>query len=238
MKKLILTLFISSLSCFLIGQNAYWTVYDMYVENGHENEVIGAIDKFMKTDAGKSMPALSVSVMLFAPSDIKTTHRLAFISPDKAIMAKMYTGVLQQTTDFQLMESTLNSSWHNVGAYLGKSLYSTPLPTDNYETVIGLHVTDPGKYLAAFKKFSDGVHAKYDGKIGMSLHQFYSGQESGMTHVVVVATDTFENLLGFTDEIYQSDLFKALQAEVKDIRKVLTNTTSATLARYNQPTGQ
>ena len=147
----------------------------------------------------------------------------------------MYSGVLQQTSDFQLMSSSMDQGSSNVGSYLGKSLHSTPPAQNNYGGAISLSVSDPASYLAAFKTFSSEIHAKWAGKLDMSLHQFISGQERGVSHIVVFNTATFEDYLRFTDEIYLSQTFKNFNAKVKDIRKLDSNTSSVTLARYNVP---
>ena len=116
------------------------------------------------------MPTTIVSAFLFANSEQKATHRMAFLSEKKAVFGKMYSGILQQISDFQLVTSSMDQGSSNVGSYLGKSLHATPPAQNNYAVAISLSVLDPVAYLAAFKTFSAEVLEKWEGKLDMLLH--------------------------------------------------------------------
>lgn len=207
----------------------------MDVQGGHSGDIASAIDTYMKTPDGKRMPQMAMSEIIFASSEEKASHRVAFFSPDKTLFQKMYSGEMQQKADFQLMTTTLDAYSANVGAYYGKSLYYTQGESDNYEVVLELSVSDPAAYLAAFKPFADAIHAKWGGKVGIALHQFLSGQEPGVSHVVVINTPDFATYMTVFDEVNISDFYKTFYNKVKDMRKLVSNSSSVTFARYNTP---
>ena len=235
MKKFVTLLLALCLASAGFAQTVYWSVYNLKVKNGHEAHVVNAIDKFMNSEAGKSMPTMVLTSKLFSSSEQDFTHQVIFSSPDKAVFGKMYSGILQQTADFQLLSASLDPSSKNVGSYLGKSLDVTNAGNGNYRTVVSLSVSDPATYLAEYKKFAAAIKAHWAGKVGIALHQVLSGNERDVTHVAVVDAPDFETLLDFSDQVYDSSFFRDFNRKVKDIRSTVSNSSTLILNSYNLP---
>lgn len=219
----------------LISQTTYWTAYNMEVNPGQEQNVVNAIDNFMASDVGKTMPSMFLRASLFSNSETSFTHQVVFLTEDISVIGKMYSGILQQTKDFQLMGSVLGASTKDQGSYLGKSLFRIGSITGNFTTIIAMNVDDPVTYFSAFKKMAEGVNAQWGDEIGASLHQVLSGNEEDVTHLAVVSAPDFEKLLSFWDKFYTTSYFKEFNSVVKDIREVISNQTVVTMNRYNMP---
>jgi hypothetical protein len=213
----------------------YWTAYNLKVNGGDQAQVVAAIDKFMASETGKAMPTASLVSKLFSSSEQEYTHQIVFGTTDKAAFGKMYSGILNQSTDFQLLGAALSNTSHNVGSYLGKSLDASAGSNGNYTTYVSLGVSDPATYLAEFKKLAAAVKSNWGGKVGMALHQFLSGNEAGVSHIVVVDAPDFETLLDFSDKIYSSAYFNDFNMKVKGIRSTVSNSSNVIVKRYNVP---
>lgn len=235
MKILITTLIALFITSAAFTQTVFWTAYNIKVNNGDDAKVFNAIDKFMESETGKTIPSATFSSKLFSSSEQEYTHQLVFGTTDKAAFGKMYSGILNLSTDFQLLGTQLDPSSHNVGSYLGKSLDNSDGASGNYTSYISLGVSDPATYLAEFKKFSAAVKANWSGKVGISLHQFLSGNEVGVSHIAVVDAVDFETLLDFTDKIYSTSYFLDFNNKVKGIRAVVSNSSNVVVKRYNVP---
>jgi hypothetical protein len=231
--KNLLTMLILLCSGMIISQTTYWSVYDFEVKPGQEDDVVTAFDRFFATETGKSLPSSALSASMFTNSETKFSHRLVFWSQDKKEFGKMYSGMLQQSTDMALLGMTLDQSIKPVASYLGKSLISEPVPGNNYRTLYELSVSDPATYAAAFSEMRTALIKKSGGRLGLDLHQFISGAEPGATHVVVTTAASMEELLEFTDMVFASAEFKKFAAKVKDIRKVQNIVTTFRAKMYN-----
>ena len=235
MKTLLITFLALVMSFQVMAQDFFWTVYNFKVKNGDDAKVLNAIDKFMESETGKAMPPAILTSKLFGSTQADFTHHLAFFTDDKAVFGKMYSGVLQQSADFQLMGSELDPSIKNGGSYLGKSVETSFGSQGNYRTLISLSVTDPVTYLSEFKKFASTITTQWEGKIGMVLHRFLSGSEPGVTHIAVISAPDFETLLDFSDKIYESKEFSEFNKNVRDIRSPIANNSDVVVRRYNLP---
>lgn len=221
--------------CLLFSQTTYWTAYNMKVESGQEEKLVNALDRFMASDVGKTLPTAYLRGRMFSNSETDFTHQIVFLTQDISVMGKMYSGLLQQDKDFQLMGSVMSSITENAGSYLGKSLFSIGSTTGNFSTIISLDVDDPAAYLPAFKKMSEGVNSEWGDEISASLHQVLSGNEEDVSHIAVVSAPNFEKLLSFWDKFYATPYFKEFNSVAKDIREVVSNLTLVTMKRYNMP---
>ena len=181
------------------------------------------------------MPYASVSGTLFASSSDKHTHSVVFATPDTEVFNKMYSGMLQQSTDMALLGQTLDRTIKPVASYLGRSLIAEPVEGNNYSTVYELAVSDPAAYAEAFATMRTALRAKTDGKMGLDLHQFLSGNEKGATHAVVANAASFGELLEYTDLVFGSPEFATFAAKVKDIRKILRIFSTVRMVEYNLP---
>ncbi len=235
MKRLVFTLLALCIAFAGFAQTMYWTAYNMKVKNGDDAKVLSAIDNFMNSETGKTMPPAALTSKLFSNSEQDFTHQVIFISPDKTSFGKMYSGTLQQSADFQLLGATLDHSTSNVGSYLGKSVDMSAASNGNYNTVVSLSVTDPATYISEFKKFAAAIKAQWGGKVGIALHRVLSGNEEGVTHIAVIDAPDFETLLDFSDQVYSSSFFASFNMKVKDIRSPVSNFSTVTLKRYNAP---
>ena len=235
MKKLF-TFCILFLTVSVFAQtNFYWTAYHFEVKPGQEDDVINAFDRFFESETGKAMPYASLNGAMFTNSGDKHSHALIFSSADKEDFNKMYSGMLQQSVDFALLGLTMEQSIKGVASYLGKSLIAEPVPGNNYSTIYELAVSDPAAYAKAFTTFRNAIRAKTNGKLGLDLHQFVSGNEKGATHVVVANAASFGELLDFTDMIFSSTEYATFAAAVKDIRTILRVFTEFRAKEYNLP---
>ena len=234
MKKLF-TFLILLLTVSLYAQTNFWTVYHFEVKPGQEDDVVNAFDRFFNSETGKAMPYASISASMFTNSTDKHTHSVVFASSGTDEFNKMYSGELQQSVDFALMSQTMDRSIKGVASYLGKSLISEPVPGNDYSTVYELAVSDPATYAEAFATMRTALRAKTDGKMGLDLHQFLSGNEKGATHAVVANASSFGELLEYTDMVFASPEFATFASKVKDIRKILRIFTTFRMKEYNLP---
>ena len=67
-----------------------------------------------------------------AGSNNEWTHRVSFGTQDKKLLAKMYSGILNQSKDFALFGNTMDRTTEGKGSYLGKSLIGEPLQNSNF----------------------------------------------------------------------------------------------------------
>ena len=223
--------------CAGFAQTMYWAVYHFEVKPGYETEVGNAFDRFFASETGKKLPYAAFGANMFSSSKDRWTHEILFASPNKEDFGKMYSGMLQQSIDYALLSQSLDVSMNGVASYLGKSIISEPIPGNNYSMVYELSVSDPATYAAAFTEMREAVLKKTDGKMGLDLHQFISGNEKDATHVAVATASSFEKLLDYTDTIFSSAEFAAFAKKVKDIRKRLRTFTTWTVKEYNVPDG-
>ncbi len=226
------------LTAVLAGaQTMYWSVYHFEVKPGHDQEVVNAFDRFFESETGKALPYAALGSAMFSSSKDSWTHQVIFASPDRAQFGKMYSGMLQQSTDFALFGSTLDRSIKSGASYLGKSVLGEDVTGNPYSTIYELSVSDPATYVAAFSDLRDAIIAESDGKMGVVLHQFVSGNEHGATHVAVVSAPTFEAMLEYTDSVFSGDAFATFAGKVKNIRKRLRTFTTYRMKEYNLPDG-
>lgn len=237
MKNLFFIAIVVLLSQTCFAQSFYWTVYHFDVKSGDEDAVVAAFDKFFNSETGKTLPYASLSANLFGNSSSKWSHELLFATDSKEAFGKMYTGQFQQSDDFSLLEGTLDQSMTSSASYLGKSVIAGSTPENRYSTVYELSVSDPASYAAAFTKFKEAIIAKVGPKMGLDLHQFMSGAETGATHAVVASAPTFEDLLDFTDATFSSDAYKTFSEEVKNKREILRIFSNIRLLEWNAPDG-
>lgn len=220
-----------------MSQTMYWSVYQFEIKAGQETEVMTAMDAFFKSDIGKSLPYAALSSAMFTSSKDKWTHEVLFASPNKSDFGEMYSGKMQQSLDYVLLGKTMNKSTKRVASYLGKSVIAAPSPGNNFVTVFEMSISDPKKYLPEFTKMRTAMIAASGGKMGMDLHQFFSGNELGATHAAVVTAATFADLLDYTDMVFSSSEYASFASKVKDIRKILRTFTTYTVKEYNVPDG-
>jgi hypothetical protein len=211
-------------SVVVFGQNPYWVVYDFEVHPDHEASVVNSFNQFFSSETGKMLPSASLSVSMFANSETKFTHRMAFWSDDAKELGKLYSNEMRGATDAQLMFSQTSKHLKPTASYLGKALIWAP-NTFNYSTVYVLGVSDPATYAAAFSEMRDAMMTASGGKLGLDLHVINSGNEPGATHAVVASAASFEDLLTITDMVFSSDAFKTFARKVKDIRTILNRFT-------------
>ncbi len=235
MKRILFTLLALCIAYAGFSQTMYWAVYNMKVNNGAEAKVLSAIDKYMMSETGKSMPTTAVNAKLFGSSEQEFTHQVIFSTLDKAVLGKLYSGMLQQKADFQLLGATLDEGTTGVGSYLGKSIDMTAASLGNYNMAVSLSISDPATYAAAYKTFAAAIKTKWGGKVGIALHRVLSGNEEHVTHVVVADAPDFVTLLDFSDQLYGSSFFADFNMKVKDIRSPISNFSTVTLKRYNMP---
>jgi hypothetical protein len=235
MKRTITFLFLFLFAISTYSQTTYWTAYNVEVAPGAEANVANAIDKYMNSEVGKTMPAMYFRASIFANSETKYTHQFVFLTQDKSVLGKMYSGILQQTNEFQLLGSVMGPNTSHAGSYLGKSLYSIGNVGGRYTTIVSMGVSDPGTYLAAFKKMTVAINAQFGDDISASLHQVLSGNEEGVSHLAVVSAPSFDMLLDFWDKFYATNAFMEFNKVATNVRKVVANTSVITLKEYNMP---
>ena len=237
MKSLFTTVLICVIASLGYAQSMYWSVYHFEVKPGFDEEVVNAFDRFFDSETGKSMPYAALGSALFSSSKDDWSHQVIFASPNKADLAKMYSGMLQQSKDYALFGSSLDRSIEGVAAYLGKSILGEDIPENSYSTIYELSVSDPATYVEAFSDLRDAIIDKSDGKLGVVLHQFISGNEHGATHVAVISAPSFQAMLDYTDLIFSSQEMATFAVKVKDIRKRLRTFTTFRMKEYNVPDG-
>ena len=228
----ILALFVLS---FGFGQDMYWSVYHFTVKSGDEEAVVQAVDKFFDSETGKKLPPAAFGAAMFTNSSSKWTHEVRFAAPTSDGLAQMYSGFLQASTDFAILDHTFSNSTKPVASYLGARLLGNYVPKAYFATVYELGVSDPAAYGAAFKTLYDEVLAMTDGGLSLSLHQVISGNEPGATHVVVAAAKSLDALLSYQNKIGQSAAWGKFVPVARANSEVLRQFTTVTFKEYNLP---
>ena len=237
MKKLLFLCLAFFLSAGSFAQNSYWAVYHFKVKDGHEGEVVRAMNKYFSSEASKTLPASNFNASLFSSSKDKWTHQMVFYSDDKNDFAEMYSGKLQGQLEFQLLGSAMDHTTEGVASYLGKRVLGEPVAGNSFTTVYELSVSDPAAYVEAFTELRNAALALGEGKIGVQLHAFLSGNELGATHAATISAPDMGTMLDFTDKLFASDAMKSFAAKAKPIRKRLRTFSTVNINRYNLPEG-
>ena len=72
------TLLVLCIAYVGFSQTMYWAVYNMKVNNGAESKVLTAIDKYMMSETGKSVPTAAVTAKLFGSSEKEFSYQVIF----------------------------------------------------------------------------------------------------------------------------------------------------------------
>ena len=97
---------------------------------------------------------------------------------------------------------------------------------------INLAVSDPAKYLKAWKKMSAETTKFFPG--GSSwLSQSYGGA-SPFTHNVLISANSYADLMNGLDKVYKSKSFAEFEKETAGIRKVIARTSSKRIASFTR----
>ncbi len=221
----------------LVAQSTYWTVYHFQVKPGQEDDVMAAMTKFFSSDVGKTLPPANFEASMFSSSKDKWTHQVVFFSEDANAFGEMYSGQLQSKLEFQMFGATMDQATVGVASYLGKSILGEPVAGNRYTTVYELSVSDPGAYLTAFTDLRDAIIEMSDGKLGVQLHSFISGNEMGATHVATISAPDMASMLKYTDIAFSSDAMATFNGKVQSIRKRLRTFSTVNITTFNPPGG-
>ena len=217
MKRLTYFLLFFFSTTALVAQSTYWTVYHFQVKPGQEDDVMAAMTKFFSSDVGKTLPPANFEASMFSSSKDKWTHQVVFFSEDADAFGEMYSGQLQSKLEFQMFGATMDQATVGVASYLGKSILGEPVAGNRYTTVYELSVSD--------------------GKLGVQLHAFISGNEMGATHVATISAPDMASMLKYTDIAFSSDAMATFAGKVQSIRKRLRTFSTVNITTFNPPGG-
>ncbi len=103
---------------------------------------------------------------------------------------------------------------------------------NTYFMAINLAVSDPAKYLKAWKKMSAETTKFFpDGSSWLS--ESYGGT-SPFTHNVLISANSYADLMNGLDKVYKSKSFADFQKETAGIRKVIARTSAKRIASFSR----
>lgn len=197
LKKVVFTvvlLLTSSLSF-----SATWSVYEVQVGDTDVPAVAAALDKFMRSEVGKSMPgAVHLNATLFGGTS-RATHAFVLLFPDLATQLDWQASV-PETKAGQEFAAAMEAVASPVASWTNSMIKSwgTPSNKDLFYQVTRFFTSDPLAVLAAQEKLmSDPSMAEFPGQVGLS--QTAIGNRMGAdgaysTHVFTVGFESIKEM--------------------------------------------
>ena len=197
MKKTIFTLTLLLASSLSFAST--WSVYEVQVKQSDAPAVAAALNKFMQSDVGKSMPGgVHLNATLFGGTN-NATHAFVLLFPDLATQLNWQASV-QTTKAGQEFWTAMDALATPVASWTNSMVRSwgTPSNKDRFYQVTRFYTTDPLAVLAAQEKLmADPSMADFPGQVGLS--QTAIGNRLGAngaytTHVFTVGFESAEEM--------------------------------------------
>ena len=154
-----------------LGFASTWSVYEVQVKQSDAPAVAAALDKFMQSDVGKSMPGgVHLNATLFGGTS-DATHAFVLLFPDLATQLEWQASV-PTTEAGQEFGAAMDALATPVASYTNSMIkvWGTPSNNDRFHQVTRFYTTDPTAVLAAQEKLmSDPSMANFPGQVGLSL---------------------------------------------------------------------
>ena len=198
--KTITTLF--SLALLLASSMSFastWSVYEVQVKQSDAPAVAAALDKFMQSDVGKSMPGgVHLNATLFGGTS-QATHAFVLLFPDLATQMS-WQATVPTTEAGQEFGAAMEAMAVPVANWTNSMIkvWGTPSNKDRFHQVSRFYTTDPLAVLAAQDKLmADPSMAAFPGQVGLS--QTAIGNRLGAngaytTHVFTVGFESVEEM--------------------------------------------
>lgn len=176
-----------------------WSVYEVQVKQSDAPAVASALDKFMQSDVGKSMPGgVHLNATLFGGTN-NATHAFVLLFPDLATQLDWQASV-PTTEAGQEFGAAMDALATPVANWTNSMIkvWGTPSNNDRVHQVTRFYTTDPLAVLAAQEKLmSDPSMADFPGQVGLS--QTAIGNRLGAngaysTHVFTVGFESVKEM--------------------------------------------
>ena len=197
MKNSSLFLALLLVSSFSFGSN--WSVYEFQAKQSEAPSVAAALDKFMQSDVGKSMPgAVHLNATLFGGTS-SATHAFVLLFPDLSTQMKWQETVpaSQAGQEFAATMDELAVPVANWSNLMLKS-WGTASNKDRFFQVTRFYTADPMAVLAAQEKLmADPSMADFPGQVGLSQTGFgtrLGANGATATHVFTVGFESIEEM--------------------------------------------
>ena len=181
-----------------------WSVYEVQVKQSDVPAVAAALDKFMQSDVGKSMPGgVHLNATLFGGTS-KATHAFVLLFPDLATQLDGQASV-PTTQAGQEFDASMDALATPVANWTNSMLkvWGTPSNSDRFHQVTRFYTTDPLAVLAAQEKLmSDPSMADFPGQVGLSqtaLGNRLGANGAQTTHVFTVAYESVKEMEGWSN---------------------------------------
>lgn len=232
MKKTFFLLSILFLSFQSFSQQVYWQCSNVIIDN--PSSFLSVWDDFMSTEVGKSMSANAIFQFSNSSSEFGATHQICWFSEDAADLDANF----QQFMNSKMMNSsavweTWNENVKVEANVLGQSLIADPAGFDlNFAMVYLIKVEDPASYAAAFIKMKKAFDDT-DREGVIELHEMLAGQESGVTHEVIVRSPNMKEWIEGRNEFTTSKAFQEFISSTRSYSEILHVLSGQPLKFYN-----
>ena len=230
MKKIILLLSISILSFTqLNAQKSYWACMGVTVDNWGQQQFVEAMDNFMNSEAGKSMPyTVTLSEISFTNGDFDSTHQLCFIGQSADAFANWTSGP-PPTIEGLALFVPIDKYVEFDQIILGSPLVFNPENlANNFSVVWAMNVSDPAKFVNAFSEFNQNLNG------GFELHEAIIGAQKGVTHYLVARQTNLAEWLKGREGVLNSGAGAQFQSSSQGAVDIMFNVGLNLIKSYNQ----
>lgn len=227
MKNLLLCAFFLLSVTGIFGQNIYWNCYSIKVDDSEG--LVAAMDQFMATEKGKSMPFTSLSQFVNRSTTLQASHQLCFLSDDPADFDNMQ----QKFTnaEAQVLGMVWDEEVDIVASVLGQPLIFDPTKVGGvYSNIYSLKVTDAPAFATAFKTLTEAFP-----NMTIELHEAIAGAEDHVTHYAVSRADGLANWIKNRNAIGPSKAWADFVSQVKGKSETISSFSVRLLKSYNAP---
>ena len=227
MKYSLLILMILMTFSSAFAQNYYWNCLTIDVDD--ESRLANAMDLFMATDKGKSMPIVSLSSIENMNSNLNATHQLCVVTENPGDLDNMdsYFANAEAMVLYEAWEDEVKVR----SSILGRSLYANATGNSNvFSTVFSISVSDPAKFATAFKAFSASLP-----DVHLELHGAISGAENYVSHYVVARAKNLAEWIATDERVNSSEEFATFAQNAAGSFQVVNVTSMRELKSYNAP---
>lgn len=227
MKKFIPFLILVLCASGTFAQKTYWNCLSLEVDD--EEDLIEAMDQFMATPSGKTMPMTTLSRFANVNTTIPASHQLCLITPDPAVFDN-----LQQkfnNPSAQVLGMVWDEEVDVLANILGSPLIFAPSNLANtYSNVWSTNVSDPVAFGAAFTAFTKSFPG-----MALELHEAIAGAENHVTHYIVARSSSLSSWLKNRDTIIASKAFADYMAAARGKADVISSVSLRVVKAYNAP---
>ena len=228
MKNLLLCSVFLLLATGIFSQTVYWNCVSIDVND--PELLVQAMDQFMASESGKTMPTTSLSEFVHKSTTLNATHQICLISEDPAaidnIVEQKFTNV-----EAQVFGLVWEDEVKMVANVLGQALIFDPTRVGGaYSNIYSLDVADAATFGAAFKTLTEAFP-----DVTIELHEAIAGAEDHVTHYAVSRADGLSSWMGHRNTIGASKAWADFVAQVDGKSETISSISVRLLKTYNQP---